>query len=292
MPHLGGHIGGSPPGTWYQSLPGWQEVRWPDAGGQGRTPASQRHSPYGRKRIGTVKPPTVKLSRGSAGAGLPRPPSRRADEPCSASGPVAQRRPLQLARISWQHPLMTDQPSHGPTPSTGAKSLRMVVLSSETLSALLDGDLSRASAEAGVEFTDYFVTDKARRLWQRRLAQLATDPESQKWIARAVVDETQEVVVGHAGYHGPPDKDGMVEIGYSVDVAYRRRGYARAMLRELLRRANTDPRVKTVRATISPDNVAFLATIQGFGFTQTGEQWDEEDGLELVFEIALEAPCS
>lgn len=168
----------------------------------------------------------------------------------------------------------------------------MVVLSSETLSALLDGDLSRASAEAGVEFTDYFVTDKARRLWQRRLAQLATDPESQKWIARAVVDETQEVVVGHAGYHGPPDKDGMVEIGYSVDVAYRRRGYARAMLRELLRRANTDPRVKTVRATISPDNVAFLATIQGFGFTQTGEQWDEEDGLELVFEIALEAPCS
>src|ERR1035437_4147001 len=73
MPHIGGHIGGSPPGTWYQSLPGWQEVRWPDAGGQGRTPASQRHSPYGRKRIGTVKPPTVKLSRGSAGAGLPRP---------------------------------------------------------------------------------------------------------------------------------------------------------------------------------------------------------------------------
>ena len=84
----------------------------------------------------------------------------------------------------------------------------------------------------------------------------------------------------------------MVAIGYSVDVGYRRKGYARAMIRELLRRANTDPRVKTVRATISPNNVASLATIQGFGFAQTGQQWDEEDGLELVFEIPVGASLS
>jgi ribosomal-protein-alanine N-acetyltransferase len=168
----------------------------------------------------------------------------------------------------------------------------MVILSGGTLRALLDGDRARASAEAGVELSDYFVTDRARRLWQRRLAQLAMNPDSQEWIARAVVDETQDVVVGYAGYHGPPDDDGMVEIGYSVDVGYRRKGYARAMIRELLRRANTDPRVKTVRATISPNNVASLATIQGFGFAQTGQQWDEEDGLELVFEIPVGASLS
>ncbi len=78
----------------------------------------------------------------------------------------------------------------------------------------------------------------------------------------------------------------MVEIAYSVDPAYRRRGYARAMLRELLRRAAAEPGVRTVRATISPGNVASLATISGFGFTEIGEQWDEEDGRELVFEVA------
>jgi RimJ/RimL family protein N-acetyltransferase len=39
-----------------------------------------------------------------------------------------------------------------------------------------------------------------------------------------------------------------------------------------------------VRATISPDNAASLATIAGFGFTENGEQWDEEDGRELIFE--------
>jgi RimJ/RimL family protein N-acetyltransferase len=76
----------------------------------------------------------------------------------------------------------------------------------------------------------------------------------------------------------------MVEVAYSVDPACRWQGYATAMLRELLRRAAAEPGVTTVRATISPDNAASLATIAGFGFTRNGEQWDEEDGLEQIFE--------
>jgi RimJ/RimL family protein N-acetyltransferase len=77
----------------------------------------------------------------------------------------------------------------------------------------------------------------------------------------------------------------MVEIGYSVAPEHRRQGYARAMLAELLRRAAADPAVRTVRASISPGNAASLATISGFGFAKVGEQWDDEDGLELVFEV-------
>jgi RimJ/RimL family protein N-acetyltransferase len=78
-----------------------------------------------------------------------------------------------------------------------------------------------------------------------------------------VVAEPGGVVVGHAGFHGPPDETGIVDAAYSVDPAYRRRGYARAMPRELLRRAAAEPGVGTVRATIGPGNVASLATIAG-----------------------------
>jgi len=93
-------------------------------------------------------------------------------------------------------------------------------------------------------------------------------------------------VVGHAGFHGPPDRAGLVEIAYSVAPEHRRQGYARAMLVELLRRAAADAEVRTVRATISPDNAGSLATIAGFGFVHVGEQWDELDGRELIFEVA------
>ena len=44
------------------------------------------------------------------------------------------------------------------------------------------------------------------------------------------------------------------------------------------------PEVSVVRASISPANEASLATLRPFGFEPAGQQWDEEDGLELLFE--------
>jgi hypothetical protein len=43
--------------------------------------------------------------------------------------------------------------------------------------------------------------------------------------------------------------------------------------------------VRTVRVTISPDNVASYQLASHYGFTQTGEQWDDEDGLEIIYEV-------
>ncbi|MET9823374.1 MULTISPECIES: GNAT family N-acetyltransferase [Streptomyces] len=160
------------------------------------------------------------------------------------------------------------------------------------MSALLDGDLSEAGRVAGVTLTEYFVTDRARWLWRYRLDQMAADPGRARWMARQAVVGDEGLVVGHAGFHGPPDESGMVEIGYSVAPEFRRQGYARAALTELLRRAAAESAVRTVRATIGPGNVASLATIAGFGFVEVGEQWDEEDGLELVFEVSADFSAS
>jgi RimJ/RimL family protein N-acetyltransferase len=184
---------------------------------------------------------------------------------------------------------MADEADDQDQAAGGGQRVRFVELSTAAMTALLDGSLAQASREAGIALTPYFLTDDALRLWRRRVSQIAADPASARWVARAVVAEPEGVVVGHAGFHGPPDKAGMVEVAYSVDPAYRRRGYARAMLGALLRRAAAEPGVSTVRATISPGNVASLATISGFGFTEAGEQWDEEDGRELIFEVAVPA---
>ncbi|OUC96334.1 GNAT family N-acetyltransferase [Streptosporangium minutum] len=180
---------------------------------------------------------------------------------------------------------MTDEADRRTPFPTGPKRVRFVELSGTAMSALLDGDLRAAGETAGVPLTDYFVTDGARWLWRFRLDQMAADPGNARWMVRQVATGPEGVVIGHAGFHGPPDEAGMVEIGYSVAPDFRRQGYARAMLIELLRRAAAEPGVRTVRATIGPDNAASLATIAGFGFVEVGEQWDEEDGLEIIFEV-------
>jgi RimJ/RimL family protein N-acetyltransferase len=163
--------------------------------------------------------------------------------------------------------------------------VHLVPLNVGVMRALLSGDLAGASAEAGVQLTDYFTGDASIWLWRVRAEQIQRDPASADWLARAAVDDESGLVIGHAGYHGPPDETGMVEVGYSVDPRFRRRGHGREMLAALLRRAKAEPRVQTVRASISPDNVASLATVAKFGFVQVGEQWDDEDGLELIFEV-------
>jgi RimJ/RimL family protein N-acetyltransferase len=159
--------------------------------------------------------------------------------------------------------------------------IRFVLLSEETLAALIDGDLDAASRSAGTPLSQYLL-DEAW-LWRVRLRQVRDDPASAEWIARAVVALPEGVVVGHGGFHGPPDADGVVEVAYSVAPEFRRRGYAKAMLGALLERADADPRVTAVRASIRPDNFGSRATIAGFGFRKVGEQWDPEDGLEDVF---------
>ena len=78
-----------------------------------------------------------------------------------------------------------------------------------------------------------------------------------------------------------------MEVGYGIDPVCRRRGYARAALEAMLARARAEPAVSTVRATVSPDNAASLALIAQYPFVENGEQWDDEDGLEIIYELTV-----
>lgn len=163
--------------------------------------------------------------------------------------------------------------------------MRIVHLPAAAFRALAGGDLEAANTASPVPLTPYFAGPEWRGTWQMRSEQVDRDPGSAAWVTGVIWDEQQQVAVGRAGYHGPPDDSGMVEIGYAVDPAYRRRGYARAALEALLQRAAHEPQVTVVRVTISPDNTASHTLASQYGFARTGEQWDEEDGLEIIYEV-------
>jgi RimJ/RimL family protein N-acetyltransferase len=161
----------------------------------------------------------------------------------------------------------------------------LLPLPAETLHALAAGDLERANRSAPVVLPPVFVAEGWIGTWRFRSVQVREDPAVAAWITAAVRDSRTGEVVGKAGFHGPPDADGMVEVGYAVVPELRRRGYARAALRTLLERAAREPTVRVVRASASPGNAPSLGLIRQHGFVQVGEQWDEEDGLELVYEV-------
>jgi len=174
----------------------------------------------------------------------------------------------------------------------GSPRIRIVHLTQPAHAAIAAGDLDAANRLSPVPLTPVFVTPDFRSTFAIRATQLLDHPEDEPWVTGIIWDEDLGVAVGKAGFHGSPDGDGMVEVGYEVDPAYRRRGYARAAFEALLTRAVADPTVRVLRASISPDNEPSLNLAASFGLERNGEQWDEEDGLEWIFEIATPSPST
>jgi RimJ/RimL family protein N-acetyltransferase len=173
----------------------------------------------------------------------------------------------------------------GPGPAAGP-GVRIVHLNGTVFRALAEGDLAAAEAASPVPLSAYLAGTECRGVWRMRSGQCDRDPASAAWVTGIVWDERLSLAVGAAGFHGPPDGAGMVEIGYRIDPAHRRRGYARAALETLLARAAREPDVHRVRVSIRPDNVPSSSLALQYGFRRVGEQWDDEDGLELVYELS------
>jgi hypothetical protein len=114
---------------------------------------------------------------------------------------------------------MTEEAGRHAHAHASPKSVRFARLPAAALTALLNRDLAGASLAAGVPLTGYFITPEALKLWRMRADQIAADPQSARWIARAAVAEPEGFVVGHAGFHGPPDAAGMVEVGNAPRAA-------------------------------------------------------------------------
>ncbi len=96
------------------------------------------------------------------------------------------------------------------------------LLGADALQAMLDDELAEASRIMGRRLPSFFLEEKW--LWEIRRDQLHRSPGDAPWLVRAVVLQPVGTVVGHAGFHGPPDEAGTVEVGYTIAPDHRGNG--------------------------------------------------------------------
>jgi len=152
----------------------------------------------------------------------------------------------------------------------------------------VDQLLARAASEGPVALgyddpDDVLHPERSPLLF--RVRQVSDDPSVNPWLLRLAVDRATGTIVGLVNFHDRPDAEGRLEIGYRVLPAYRRRGYAREMATTMWSYAATHPGVRTLVASVAPDNAPSRAIVEGAGFVHVGEQDDPEDGLERVYEL-------
>ena len=163
--------------------------------------------------------------------------------------------------------------------------LLLVPLDPAALRHLIVGNRAAAARILGLTLPADFPTDDERKgFLPIQLNRMEASPDRRDWMARLMVAEP-DGVVGHCGFHGPPEIIGRAEIGYTVFEAFRGRGFAKEAAKALVDWAFKQGESR-VYASVAPDNAASLAVVTALGFTRVGTQEDEVDGLELVFAIS------
>jgi len=121
-----------------------------------------------------------------------------------------------------------------------------------------------------------------------RVPQVKADPSLNIWFVRwIVVKETQEII-GSISFHGAPDSTGMIEIGLGIEPAFQNQGYGFEALMGMWGWVIDQPGVMTLRYTVSATNLASVRLIEKFGFVHIGQQLDEIDGPEEIYEMGSE----
>jgi len=166
--------------------------------------------------------------------------------------------------------------------------LELISLSPHVIDAILAGRRKEAQRLAGLQLPEDWPDDHDARVLRMRLGQLRSNPEWQEWLARAMVLRTTgRPMAGYIGFHGAPAVIGRAEMGYTVRPHFRRKGYATEAAKAMMEWARLHHGVSSFYLSIAPHNRASLAMAAKLGFRQVGEQIDDEDGLELVFELVV-----
>jgi RimJ/RimL family protein N-acetyltransferase len=105
------------------------------------------------------------------------------------------------------------------------------------------------------------------------------------WGSYYVVTRDRRTLVAAAGYHGPPDEAGRVEIGYSVVEHAQGRGYATEAVRALIARAFATPAVQVIVANTFASNPASIAVLAKCGFLRATDAVPPSVRLELTREL-------
>ncbi|MFF8657876.1 GNAT family N-acetyltransferase [Streptomyces huasconensis] len=93
-----------------------------------------------------------------------------------------------------------------------------------------------------------------------------------EWGLYALVRAEDGLAVGGMGFHGPPDEEGCLEVGYDLAEAARGHGHATAALRALSEWALSRPGVTSLLALVDPENTASQGVLTRAGYARLADR--------------------
>ena len=160
-----------------------------------------------------------------------------------------------------------------------ADRLRLRLFAAGEILALIEqpetfAELTGLPAAPGLR--EFFVSGELSPEWLNNLrAKRKPDPWS---LGFGVIERDSGMIVGTAGFKGPPDDAGVVEVAYGIVPSREGRGYATEVTKALIDWARANGSVQRIRAHTLPTANASTHVLTKCGFQFVGEVTDPEDG--------------
>ena len=169
-------------------------------------------------------------------------------------------------------------------PALETARLRLIPISLDAIEAVLDHDKPRAERIVGASFPPGWPNDPLLDVgFPYSRAAIRACPEVRLWGDSLVVLRDEPRVVGSVVFHGHP-KDGVAEVGYSIEDGSRGNGLATEATRACVEWALAQAGVAAVQATTFPWHIASLGVIRKIGMMPIGSRDHDTLGELLVFE--------
>jgi [ribosomal protein S5]-alanine N-acetyltransferase len=155
---------------------------------------------------------------------------------------------------------MKTQPIH-----TGR--LALIPFTLQAARALYAGDQA-VLAYLGLQATPYWPDQESMDTLPRIIKRLEQVQEPTGFESWMIVLKRNNTVIGDAGFKGPPNTEGVVDIGYSIIEQEHQRGYGLETARALVDWALRQPTVKAVTASCLLENVASIRILEKLGMEE------------------------
>jgi RimJ/RimL family protein N-acetyltransferase len=178
-------------------------------------------------------------------------------------------------------------------PSLFTPRLELTCITLALVEAVLKGDRAAAERAAGARLPGAWPGKALiERAFTVSLERIRADPAARLWGDRLMLSlpdpaapDAERRVLGSVIFHGQPDAEGLVEVGYGVEEGQQGKGYATEAVGAAVTWALAQPQVLAVQATTLPFHIPSIRVLEKIGMHRVGERDHETLGELIVFEI-------
>lgn len=133
----------------------------------------------------------------------------------------------------------------------------------------------KMQTELGLRVISTILEEEMQYAMKVRLKKSLQDIENYLWLTNwAIIHKEENQIIGFIMIKGCPNEIGEVIVGYGIDEAYRRNGYATESLNRLTEWIFENPKALSVIADTEKDNIPshkLLQKVGAFKFKETDE---------------------